>query len=210
MGEQKKILIIRGGLFGLSVAFFALITYLVASGRLEEVDNLVSQAFYQLRTPGLTTLMEGLTYLGNWESITVICLLLLIYPKTRFAYGIPVSSVSIITTLIKAGVKPLLARARPEAIYHLIDQRGYSYPSGHAITSIAVFMILIIMVRKNVEDRKKANWISLALLIPALGIGLSRIYLGVHHPSDVMGAWFAGLAATAAVCMIMEKIKIRD
>ena len=154
--------------------------------------------------------MEGLTYLGNWESITVICLLLLIYPKTRFACGIPVSLVAIITTVIKAGMKPLLARPRPEAIYHLIDQGGYSYPSGHAITSIAVFMILIVMVRQNVEDRKKASLMTLALLIPALGIGLSRIYLGVHHPSDVMGAWFAGLAVMVMVWTIMDHIKIRD
>ncbi len=200
----------RGILLGVLIVLFLGMTYLVAGNYTQNMDLMVSAPFYAIRNPGLTTLAQGITYIGNWESITIICLLLLIYPKTRFKYGIPVAAAAIFTSLVKALVKLLLARPRPDAIYHLIIQGGYSYPSGHAITSISIFVIMIIMVQKYVDDRKKANLWTALLLIPALGIGLSRIYLGVHYPSDVLGGWFAGLAIALAIWMIMDTLEKKE
>lgn len=213
----------------ITVAVSIFISFMVAFGYTQEIDMAIAEAFYSVRSPGLTTLMEGLTYLGNWESITILCLLLLIYPKTRFAYGIPVSLAALITTAIKAVGKAAIARPRPDMLFHLIEQGGYSYPSGHAITGFSVCIILVIMVGKhmgkgvevgeeenkgdagdNRGNRRKTNLLMIFLLIPAFGIGLSRIYLGVHYPCDVLGSWAAGLAVAVAVWMFMDFLEKKE
>ncbi|MEG0661762.1 MAG: phosphatase PAP2 family protein [Anaerovoracaceae bacterium] len=158
---------------------------------------------------GVEYLDELITYAGNWESITILCLLLLIFEKTRVPYGIPVAATAIGTTVIKSIVKPIVARPRPDVAMQLISEGGYSFPSGHAITSIAVYGLLIFLVHQYMEDRKKAMGLTIVLGILAVGIGLSRIYLGVHYLTDVVGGWSAGIAVMVTVMMINQHISAK-
>ena len=121
---------------------FAGLTLFVAGGATGEADFAIEQTVYGWRSPGLNTLIETITYCGNTASIITLILLLLALPKTRVPYGLPVFAAGVLTTVIKVIVKTAVARPRPDAVYFLVQETGYSYPSGHSITSVAVYGIL--------------------------------------------------------------------
>lgn len=199
---------------------FAGLTLFVAGGATGEADFAIEQTVYGWRSPGLNTLIETITYCGNTASIITLILLLLALPKTRVPYGLPVFAAGILTTVIKVIVKTAVARPRPDAVYFLVQETGYSYPSGHSITSVAVYGILAWLLwyyhkpavqaalhlpgaaanaggAAGMSGRDRALMILCAFL--AFAIGLSRIYVGVHHPTDVLGGWLAGIATALLI-----------
>lgn len=180
-------------LAGAAVCFglFILLTVAVSAGRTQTLDETLAGHFYDLRTAGLTVLAKAVTVLGNWYSITVVCVILLIVPAVRREWGIPTAVVALITNMVRAIVKALVARPRPDIVYHLIEEHSSSFPSGHAVTSIAVYGLLACMMFQFGFKGHKAAGILCGLL--AVVIGLTRIYLGVHYPCDVLGGWLAGL-----------------
>ena len=181
--------------------------FFVQSGKAAAFDDAVRFFFYDMRSGALTSAAKVMTYLGNWQSVTVLCIILLIIKPTRIRYGIPVSAGAISVTVINKIIKNLVRRERPDQIYHLIKQGGYSFPSGHSITSMFEFGILIYLVRANVQNRKAANVLT---VIIAVCIGLSRIYLGVHYPSDVLAGWALGIAVMMVVIEIADRLRSRS
>ena len=135
-------------------------------------DDAVRFFFYDMRSGALTSAAKAMTYLGNWQSVTVLCIILLIIKPTRIRYGIPVSAGAISVTVINKIIKNLVRRERPDQIYHLIKQGGYSFPSGHSITSMFVFGMLIYLVRVNVQNRTAANVLTVIIAVPMVCIGL--------------------------------------
>ena len=136
-------------------------------GRFIAFDGDVSRFFYDLRSNGLTGIMILITYISNWEEVSIICLLLLMYPQTRIRYGIPVISAVALAQIFKTIVKETARRARPDESLHLIVQKGYSFPSGHAITGMALFGVLFILVLRYFEKGMKKNiLLAGAVIIP--------------------------------------------
>lgn len=209
MNISKKTMI-GVGLLGGSLLIFIIVAYAVATRTASGFDNPIRNFIYGLRAEGLNTLMEGITYLGNWQSVTIVCLLLLAYDKTRIPFGVLGATVAITDSLLNKGLKMLFERARPDDILPLIEQGGYSFPSGHAVTSMAFYGMLLFLVQTRREDRKKANMLSLVLLLLIVLIGPSRIYLGVHYPTDVLAGWAEGVFVATAVYMLAYKFVPRS
>lgn len=185
---------------------FAVILYFVVSGDELAFDTVIREWVYSIRSDALTPVLKVITYMGNWQSITALCIILLIIPKTRIRYGIPVSSGAAFVTVFNKILKSIVQRPRPDQSLHLIKQGGYSFASGHSITSMVVFGLLIWLVRKYVKDKKKANIITVILAVPLVFIGLSRIYMGVHYPTDVLAGWCLGMAALMVIISIEDKL----
>ena len=202
----KNGFVIRACVFTVSIAVFFMMLFLVQSGKAAAFDDAVRFFFYDMRSGALTSAAKAMTYLGNWQSVTVLCIILLIIKPTRIRYGIPVSAGAIFVTVINKIIKNLVRRERPDQIYHLIKQGGYSFPSGHSITSMFVFGMLIYLVRVNVQDRTAANILTVIIAVPMVCIGLSRIYLGVHYPSDVLAGWALGVAVMMVVIEIADRL----
>ena len=96
-------------------------------------------------------------------------------------------------------LKYLLSRQRPEVVPHFVDVSSASFPSGHAMVSAAVYLTLGILLAEFVERRSlKSYLIGVAIVLPVV-IGASRVYLGVHYPTDVLAGWTAG-AMWAVLC----------
>ena len=185
---------------------FATMIVLVKTGTASVIDDPIRSEILSWRTDWLTSIMKTITYLGNWQIITLICLILLAIRKTRKTYGVPLSIGALGVSLANKGLKALIMRPRPDIAEFLIEQGGWSFPSGHSITSMFFFGMAIWLIRKNVQSRKIANVLTVLLTIPLVLIGVSRVYLGVHYPTDVLAGWCLGMMAIALVTGL---IKIR-
>lgn len=150
-----------------------------------------------LRNDILTPVVKGITHLGDAGIFWILLLaVLLMIPKTRKA-GILGAAALILTFLVtNVLLKPMVARVRPyeviEGLTRLIGkQSDRSFPSGHTANSMAVGVLLWMISQKSRESGdnslyfpKKAGWLLLTLSIL---ISLSRLYVGVHYPTDVLG-----------------------
>lgn len=191
---------------GVGLAAFLIITYFVMTGRELAFDTVIREAFYSARSEGLNSVVTVLTHIGDTRRIVILCLILLILPWTRKTYGLPVSMGAIAASSLNHFLKSIFQRPRPDVSMHLIEQGGWSFPSGHSITSMVVFGLLIWLVQRNVKNKKAANVLTVLLAIPWLGIGLSRIYVGVHYPTDVLGGWCLGLVILMLMIFVAEKL----
>ncbi len=182
---RKKYLALSIGCFFL----FFLVLILVKTHRGDSFDQEILAWIISLRTPGLNTLMEAVTYLGNWEAIAVLCLFLWANQSLRRSYAFPVTMMAGVTVILKFLIKSAVARPRPDAADFLIEQGGTSFPSGHALTAMAVFFLLYLLIKRDKIWEKKRRPLMAVALILAFFIGLSRIYVGVHYPLDVLSGW---------------------
>lgn len=189
----------------LCLAGFGLTAWFVAASDVLAFDTVIRERFYSMRSSALTPVVKALTYTGNWQSITGLCLLLLLLPKTGKRYGIPVSASAIFVTALNKGVKHIFRRPRPDAGLRLIDEGGYSFTSGHSVTSMVVYGLLIFLVRKYAGDKRTANVLTAILAVPWAGVGLSRVYLGVHYPTDVLGGWLLGAAILTVILALEDR-----
>ena len=116
--------------------------------------------------------------------IIVIVTLMFLNKRNRIILG----STTILTVTFNQAIKHILRRPRPEHL-RLIKQGGFSYPSGHSMIAICVYGIMIYLINKNIKNKKIKIMLSILLTILILTIGISRIYVGVHYPSDVLGGF---------------------
>jgi undecaprenyl-diphosphatase len=185
---------------------FCFLLLLVLSGKEGCLDDPIRHFFYGLRSDALTPLAIGITDLSNTKFIIALCLILLILPQTRNIYGIPVSMGAIFVTILNKTMKHIIQRPRPEDIEHLVQEGGYSFPSGHSITSMFVYGMLLYLIWIHVKNRRLRNILSVLVMIPLVLVGPSRIYLGVHYPTDVLAGWCLGFVVLMAAIGVMQRI----
>lgn len=191
----------------LTIAIIALIifTYIAINVFQKEIftwDTSIYNYLMQKRNIRLNEFIIKFTELGGTLVITTLTIVLLLIVKKE--HKIMILSNVIIITLLNQILKFIFARPRPE-IMRLIDESGYSFPSGHSMVSTAFYGLLIYLIYKNVKN-KYLKWfgcIGLSLLI--IGIALSRVYLGVHYVSDVIG----GITFSIIYIIIFTKV-IKD
>lgn len=149
-------------------------------------------------SPFVTNIVKIITHTGDPIPVILICLTLILIPKTRKRYGLPVSINVIILEIINYTLKIIFARERPD-ILRLITETSPSFPSGHAMINSAIYMMLAFCVHKNVENKKvKYILITIFTIYPFI-IGLTRVYLGVHYITDVIGGWLLGISLTFVI-----------
>jgi undecaprenyl-diphosphatase len=106
--------------------------------------------------------------------------------------------------MLNTVLKSAFDRTRPDIVPHLREVGSSSFPSGHAMTSAAVFLTLGALLMRLAEHRvAKVYCIAIAMLVTFL-VGASRVFLGVHYPSDVLAGWLIGLS-WALLCWIVER-----
>lgn len=89
-------------------------------------------------------------------------------------------------------IKGQVLRARPDLVPHLVDVHGYSFPSGHATSSAVVYLTLAALAGQVTRDRAARRYLLIVAVLLVGAIGCSRVYLGVHWPSDVLAGWSFG------------------
>ncbi|MCI8412074.1 MAG: phosphatase PAP2 family protein [Clostridia bacterium] len=154
-----------------------------------------------------TPIAKSITNFGGATWLVVICFILLIAIKNK-KIGIAIVSNLGIVTLLNILLKNILQRPRPTE-YRIIDESGYSFPSGHSMVSMAFYGFIIYLIYKYIKNQY-IKWFSITILsILIITIGISRIYLGVHYTSDVLAGFLISIAYLILYTNIINKYVIR-
>lgn len=140
----------------------------------------------------VTPIMKIVTFFGGATCLIGLTIILFIIIKNR-KIGLLIGINLIIITILNQLFKFILQRPRPTE-YRIINESGYSFPSGHSMISMAFYGFLIYLIYKYVKN-KKLKYISITLIsILIIFIGISRIYLGVHYTSDVLAGFLFSIS----------------
>ena len=167
---------------------------LMSRQKLFQFDQALISSIQGFETPTLTFLMKFFTHIGSFPSVFVICLsasFFLYYVLKHRLELILFASVVLGTPIINQILKQFFHRARPD-LHRLIEIGGYSFPSGHAMNAFAVYGIITFLLWRHIPSRIGRTILILISSGFIIMIGTSRIYLGVHYPSDIIGGYFAG------------------
>ncbi|WP_201007772.1 phosphatase PAP2 family protein [Paenibacillus glycanilyticus] len=193
--EQNKVLL-RSFIFTVLILFvFGWIAQLVSGQRIAAFDNKMTDAIRSVRSDAMTVVMRVFTELGS----EYLVILIVIAFSSLFAFigyrrelifylGVIVSS-----ALLNLVLKTIFHRTRPD-INRIIEAYGFSFPSGHSMSAFTLYGITIYFLWKHLKyGWMRAVVILVGIVIIAM-IGISRIYLGVHYPSDVVGGYLVSAA----------------
>lgn len=140
----------------------------------------------------LTPTAKFITNFGGAIYLTVMSIILFVIIKNK-KIGIAIILNLGIVTLLNQLLKMILQRPRPEE-YRIINESGYSFPSGHSMVSMAFYGFLIYLIYKNIKN-KYLKWSLIIILgVLIISIGISRIYLGVHYTSDVLAGFLVSIS----------------
>lgn len=155
-----------------------------------------------------TSLYQAVTILGNGSLIiasTAILASFFYYQKRWKAEGLFLMGNLIVLGLSSTLLKLAYHRSRPVLDYLIDRPTGYSFPSWHAAATLTVALSLTIILSQRLGKNWKTRFFQLILLLLAIFVGLSRIYLGVHYPTDVIAGWFLSLALTSILFPIYDQ-----
>ncbi|MHB1354464.1 MAG: phosphatase PAP2 family protein [Anaerolineae bacterium] len=192
---------------------FAVLTILVRTTPSIAVDLLISRTIQSIGFPPFAWLMKALSWLGFMPQsviITALCVLLIYLLGLHWE-----AVVSLFAAVVSTGtsllVKDLIQRPRPVAplvdVFAILDT--YSYPSGHVMYYVGFFGFLGFLAFSLLKPSCKRTLILVFLGIPVSLVGASRIYLGQHWASDVLGAYLLGILILAAIILIYRWGKTR-
>ena len=157
-----------------------------------------------MRNPILTNVLKIITNLGSAVALITITILSLIILKNK-KIGLCITINLALSTILNLLLKNIIQRPRPEG-YRLIEETGFSFPSGHSMVNTAFYGLLIYLIIKNVKNQKLQYSLSLLISILILSIGFSRIYLGVHYTSDVLAGFLISIAYLIVFTTILHDI----
>ena len=139
-----------------------------------------------------TPIAKFITNFGGTIFLIILTILLLVVLKNK-KVGLSICTNLVVVTILNQLLKRLLQRPRPTE-FRIIEENGYSFPSGHSMVSMAFYGYLIYLIYRFVKN-KYLKWISIVLLSLLIClIGISRIYLGVHYTSDVLGGFLISIS----------------
>ena len=176
--------------FGL--VMFVMLGYLVKffPNSLTNVDSSIQQLIRRNLSATSTSFFKQVTHFGSARYVVIILglLLLLFLFKKWYTEAIFLTVNVAMAPILVTILKYVYARQRP-SLPHLVVEKGLSFPSGHAAVSIMLYVTLMVICRQRIKHQYAKN-IPLVLAVIIVGlIGMSRIYLGVHYPTDILGGW---------------------
>lgn len=171
---------------------FIWISIWIGDQRIANFDQSIISKIQGAESDTLTAIMKFFSFIGSGVMVSILAIIMLVvlaklqYRRELYFFaGILIGS-----TILNSVLKLSFQRVRP-TIYRIIEENGYSFPSGHSMAAFTFYGIIIFLLWKHIP---KAYWRVILILVGSvmiLGIGISRIYLGVHFPSDIVGGYLA-------------------
>ncbi|MEV4415139.1 phosphatase PAP2 family protein [Catellatospora sp. NPDC049609] len=190
--------------FTLASVFVEVLDAVVDDDDLTVIDRPVVDWLAAHRTPGLNRVVIAVTDLGGAVALTIASVAAVGYVswRRRSVYPLALGLLTLgVAQLIVLGIKVAIGRERPNPPGQVVAETGYSFPSGHSTSSLLGFALLAWLVCMLTGNRTVWATAWLAAAGGAVLVGASRVYLGVHYPSDVLGGWTLGLTWLAVVAV---------
>lgn len=191
----------------LCLLLFSVILFNVCKYGVLDIDNNVYNFISKnIMNDTLSSILKCVTHLGGVAFIVLLAVLCFMFCKKN-RWFITFDLVG--CTVINQTIKHIVKRPRPNVL-RLVSESGYSFPSGHSMISVAFYGLVIYFVYKNINN-KYLKWSLISLLsLLILTIGFSRIYVGVHYFTDVVGGFFLALAYLIVYIYIYNKKVIKN
>ena len=167
----------------------------------EQRDQAIQSWVHGFATPELTEVMRALSWIGSPLVLAPVVALAagLLWRRGRKDSAVLVTAAALGGMALDEVMKLHFKRLRPEVPWAFVHEHSFSFPSGHSVLAIVMYGVIVY----KTQDKLRSNWARAALMVGAflmvVGIGLSRVYLGVHYPSDVAGGYFVGAVWLGAV-----------
>ena len=202
----------------LSVPFYGVATVIVVAlgaavyvdSAMVRLDLAAVRLLHRLGTDEITAVATGITDLGATKSVFLVAAVAAGSLALRgFWHGAATVVVSVTATqVVVHGIKAIVARGRPPEASAFVDAAGYAFPSAHAASGVALYGLLAIFVLRRLRGNVRIAAAALALL--AVGsLGLTRVYLGAHYPSDVLAGWLVGAVVAAGAWQLGRFVRAR-
>ena len=190
-----------------ALVFFGWLTDQVFEGDSQQFDEATRAAVHQFASPALTVIMRGLSFVGSTIALTIgTAIVVILFARRRWGREAKLFALTMIgAALLNITLKLTFKRTRPTPFFDLSPPETYSFPSGHSLASCCFFGALAVILTARIK-RKRVRviaWIVCSVMF--LSIGLSRIYLGVHHTTDVI----AGFAAAFIWIMVVRFVELQ-
>ncbi|MEO7413841.1 MAG: phosphatase PAP2 family protein [Opitutaceae bacterium] len=200
---SKLIFALGAALFVLAAWVFAELADDAVPGNYLELETKIMRSFRHpddlsrgLGPPEVTLAMRDITALGSTTVLTLVVALVLgfLFLCRRYRAALLILTATLSGTIIGSSAKNIIDRDRPQIVPHLTEVSSKSFPSGHSMMSSVVYLTLgALLAQTTARRREKVYVIAAACLLTVL-IGMTRVYLGVHYPTDVVAGWAAGVA----------------
>ncbi len=164
-------------------------------------DQALQSWVHGFTRPWLTVVMEALSWIGSPFALgpAVMIAVVVLWWRRFSDDAVLVAAAAFGGVLLDEVMKLHFKRLRPDVPWALVQESSFSFPSGHSVMAMVMYGVIVY----KTQDKLRSKWSKAALMLGALamvvGIGVSRVYLGVHYPSDVAGGYFVGAVWLAAV-----------
>ncbi len=126
-------------------------------------------------------------------------------PRQAILVAATAATAGIVLTVLKL----LVGRERPSFVKHIDLAAGLSFPSGHTLIAAVLYPTLGMLVASNLRGRHLKIFVFVVAALLALMVGFTRVYIGVHYPTDVLGGWCLGIAVSIGAGLVIQKLKRR-
>ncbi|HBI17049.1 MAG TPA: hypothetical protein DDY52_02785 [Candidatus Moranbacteria bacterium] len=203
--HRRHLYILLINLFSLYM-FFKMVENFVEQKILTNFDIWLNSNINKIWNPFLDNLMVFITNLGGTAVISILSIVLLIFfiSERKWRYSTLLITSVIGGKALEVLVKYIISRDRP--LDYLIDADGFSFPSGHATISAIFFSLLIYYFKNHIFNKKLKYFLFSISVLLILGIGFSRIYLGVHWFTDVVAGFSLGLFWLTILILALESV----
>lgn len=189
------------------IIFLCLILFLIIGLYVIKIDgNVIDSSFYNFiisfKSKYTTLFFKGVTFLSSVLFMVVVSILLLLVKKFKYRKLMLINI--ILDVILNTCLKYIFRRERPRDIMMVIEN-GFSFPSGHTMLATIFYGFIIYLIYKSDKSRK-FKYVSIILLsLLTLLIGISRIYLGVHYTTDVLGGYLISISYLMVFIYYIEK-----
>ena len=167
---------------------------LVSSDLTDGFDGFVIEAVRAELVRDLLSPLRAITELGSTGAVTGMAAVAFAFGAAigPWRHGLAGALTILLASILNTALKITIARERPDLLEPIVVEHGFSFPSGHSALGMVAYGVLAVLVGRSRLPRRVRAGIVFALGVLVGLIGISRIWLGVHYPTDVLAGWIAG------------------
>jgi membrane-associated phospholipid phosphatase len=183
---------------------------LVGGGMTDGFDRTVIDAVRAPALHGALSPLGAITELGSTEAVSAMALVTLAVGVAvgPWLHGVAGAVTIAAASIANSTLKLVVARERPDLLEPIVVEHGFSFPSGHSALGMVAYGVLAVLVSRSRLPRGARTAIIVALGVLIGLIGLSRVWLGVHYPTDVLAGWAAGGAVVSAYAALTRRVSL--